>query len=226
MVVKMDNELKTIREIVKRNKIRFPLQPFEIDLLLECDLQRLGQFERSGIITLIEIYILPIFKNAKDVYLINKDLFIKVLRRSFISPIFIWMEKYGLDIFIKSNGDIYIAPIENNHIDSEQNYQMKEKKDDSLNEEEINLKSIVDKYENEIKAMNNQLSIAHNTVKKLKLRSRLKLSDLTDSEIQSLADRTRKRNGKINYAEMGRKLGVDPHTVKREIKRRKISWVE
>jgi len=46
---------------------------------------------------------------------------------------------------------------------------------------------------------------------------RFKLNQYSDDDIQEIADSTRKKNGKINYTQMGRKLGVDADTVKRYI---------
>jgi hypothetical protein len=63
-------------------------------------------------------------------------------------------------------------------------------------------------------------------VKKLTLRTKFKLSTLSDDEIQHIVDDTRKRNGKINYANTGRHFGVDAKTVKDEIIRRNMTWLE
>ena len=62
-----------------------------------------------------------------------------------------------------------------------------------------------------------QLKSAKRKITRLLARGRFKLGNYSDKEIQDFADTTRKKNGKINYTQMGRKLGVDADTVKRYI---------
>ena len=51
------------------------------------------------------------------------------------------------------------------------------------------------------------------------------MGNLADSEIEMIADKNRKRNGKINYSAMGRVLGVSHETVRREIEKRNLTYL-
>jgi hypothetical protein len=54
-------------------------------------------------------------------------------------------------------------------------------------------------------------------IAKLRKGKRLKLGEISDSELEEIADNTRKRNGKINYTAMGKVLGCDADTVKQQV---------
>tara|TARA_Y100000310_G_scaffold211210_1_gene211951 strand:+ start:177 stop:605 length:429 start_codon:yes stop_codon:yes gene_type:complete len=91
--------------------------------------------------------------------------------------------------------------------------------DDILEEISEKLEKLIEK-----KPVNPEHAIAVKQLKKLKAevtisraKERFKLNQYSDKAIQDIADSTRKKNGKINYTQMGRKLGVDADTVKRYI---------
>ena len=80
--------------------------------------------------------------------------------------------------------------------------------------------------EKENQSLNNIISIQNNKIKKFKKRDKFKLGNLTNTQIETIADDCRKMNGTINYAKMGRKVGRDPNTIKNEIERRGLSYLK
>lgn len=85
--------------------------------------------------------------------------------------------------------------------------------------------NIISMLEKENEALNNTIYIAHNKIKKLSLRTKFKLSNLNNEEIESMVDKNRKKNGDINFAAVGRNFGLDPKTVKSEVDRRKLHYL-
>ena len=77
----------------------------------------------------------------------------------------------------------------------------------------------------EIETLNNELSASHKIIKKLKRRTRYKLGDLEDANIEAIIDKTRKKNGVINYTKAGKQLGVSRETLKREIEKRNLTYL-
>ncbi len=84
---------------------------------------------------------------------------------------------------------------------------------------------VVDAKKDELEMTSRQLEVAQNIVKKLRRRTRFKLADMTDSDLENIADDTRMKNGKINYTKMGNFLGVSRETVRREITKRKLTYL-
>ena len=84
---------------------------------------------------------------------------------------------------------------------------------------------IVDAEKDDLEMTSRQLVVAQNIVKKLRRRTRFKLADMTDSDLENIADDTRMKNGKINYTKMGNFLGVSRETVRREITKRKLTYL-
>jgi len=80
--------------------------------------------------------------------------------------------------------------------------------------------------EKENKTLNYEAEVRNEMIKKLKKRTKYKLGDLKDSQIESIADETRKKNGTINYTKAGNRLGVSRDTFKREIEKRKLSYLK
>ena len=80
--------------------------------------------------------------------------------------------------------------------------------------------------EKENKTLNHEAEVRNEMIKKLKKRTKYKLGDLKDSQIESIADETRKKNGTINYTKAGNRLGVSRDTFKREIEKRKLSYLK
>lgn len=80
--------------------------------------------------------------------------------------------------------------------------------------------------EKENKTLNHEAEVRNEMIKKLKKRTKYKLGDLKDSQIESIADETRKKNGNINYTKAGERLGVSRDTFKREIEKRKLSYLK
>ena len=62
-----------------------------------------------------------------------------------------------------------------------------------------------------------QLKAAKGKLVRLQKRARFKLSDYSDKDLEKIADKTRKKNGKINYTAMAKVLACNPDTVKRQI---------
>lgn len=88
--------------------------------------------------------------------------------------------------------------------------------------------------QDEIDQQKNEAIVRTRTIKKLinknkvislQLRNikKYKRGDLTDEEIEQIADDTRKKNGKINYTAMGRVLGVTKDTVRKLINDRDLT---
>jgi len=65
-----------------------------------------------------------------------------------------------------------------------------------------------------------EVELLHNTIKKLSRKNRFSLGTMTNSQLSELAYESRKKNGKINYAAIGRELGRHPTTIINEFKRR------
>ena len=80
--------------------------------------------------------------------------------------------------------------------------------------------------EKENKFLNRELEARNKLIKKYKKRTKYKLGDLKDSQIESIADETRKKNGNINYTKAGERLGVSRDTFKRVIEKRKLSYLK
>ena len=105
----------------------------------------------------------------------------------------------------------------------------------------VRLQDIVDHYKNEtpgdqaedplnalgkeIKILNNERAVQNKIIKKLKRRTRYKLGDLEDAHIEIIVDKTRKKNGVINYTKAGKELGVSRETLKREIEKRNLTYL-
>ncbi len=77
----------------------------------------------------------------------------------------------------------------------------------------------------ENKILNRELEARNKLIQKLKKRTKYKLGDLKDTQIESIVDETRKKNGTINYTKAGERLGVSRDTVRREIKNRKLVYL-
>ena len=80
--------------------------------------------------------------------------------------------------------------------------------------------------EKENKTLNRELEARNKVIKKLKKRTKYKLGELKDSQIESIADETRKKNGTINYTKAGNRLGVSRDTVRREIEKRNLLYLK
>jgi hypothetical protein len=61
-----------------------------------------------------------------------------------------------------------------------------------------------------------------NEVKALRKKERLKLGNISNNELEQIADQTRKKNGKINYTQMGKRLGVSKDTIRSTIQLRNL----
>ena len=61
-----------------------------------------------------------------------------------------------------------------------------------------------------------------NKVKALRKKERLKLGNISNNELEQIADQTRKKNGKINYTQMGKRLGVSKDTIRSTIQLRNL----
>ena len=81
------------------------------------------------------------------------------------------------------------------------------------------------KLEKDNESLNRELENSHKIIKSLRKRGKYKIGGLTDAEIEKISDQTRMQNGKINYTSMGKKLGVSRETVKREIIKRKLTYL-
>jgi|GEM_PF-5937663 len=82
----------------------------------------------------------------------------------------------------------------------------------------------LEKENKELKYLNR---VAINKVKRLSAKkNRFSLSSLSDKDLELIVDRCRKINKKINYAKVGRELGRNAKTVKSEIHRRNMGWLE
>ena len=92
--------------------------------------------------------------------------------------------------------------------------------------ENIELKRKIEFLNKEMEEDKNLLKVYTNKIKTLKKKTNFKLGSLSNEEIEKLADECRKKNGKLNYTEMGRRLGRDPKTVKSEIERRNLSYLK
>ena len=69
---------------------------------------------------------------------------------------------------------------------------------------------------NDYDGLNKQFSIASDKIKKTnKIRyAKLDYSRFTQGTVNNYANESRKRNGKLNFTEIGKKLGVSDHTAK------------
>lgn len=61
--------------------------------------------------------------------------------------------------------------------------------------------------------VNNELRIAHKTILDLKKKIKFK-NGITSSQLEKIANSTRKKNGTLNYSAIGKHLGVSHHTAK------------
>ena len=80
--------------------------------------------------------------------------------------------------------------------------------------------------EKENKILNRELEARNKIIKKFKKRTKFKLGDLKDPQIESIVDETRKKNGTINYTKAGNRLGVSRDTVRREIEKRNLLYLK
>ena len=87
------------------------------------------------------------------------------------------------------------------------------------------LNSDLSDLKKENKYLNNTLRVVNKKIKILTKKTKFKLGSLTNDQLEQIADSSRKKNGKLNYADMGRKTGHDPKTVKNEIDRRRMSYL-
>ena len=88
------------------------------------------------------------------------------------------------------------------------------------------LNSDLSDLKKENKYLNNTLRVMNKKIKILTKKTKFKLGSLTNDQLEQIADSSRKKNGKLNYADMGRKTGHDPKTVKNEIDRRRMSYLK
>ena len=96
---------------------------------------------------------------------------------------------------------------------------------DSLGKPELKDKEKIEQIEKTHAGLNNIIRIQNNKIKRLIKRTHFKLGDLSDQNLENIADETRKRNGKINYSAMGRKLGISRETIRREINKRSLTYL-
>ena len=77
-----------------------------------------------------------------------------------------------------------------------------------------------------------ELSTAHNIIVKqrkqirtLKLSTSLARGELSDKDIEQIAEKTRFKNGKLNYTALGKSLGITRQTAKKMIIDRKLTYL-
>jgi len=75
------------------------------------------------------------------------------------------------------------------------------------------LKNELEEWKKQNSELNRELTSAHTLIKKQK--RKLKLPDISEKELREIVDSCRMKNKKINYSEVGRRLGVTHHTAKR-----------
>ena len=69
---------------------------------------------------------------------------------------------------------------------------------------------------------NRELAIAHDKIKLLKKKTSTRYQPISEEKLKELIDKTRKKNGKHNYAAIGRELGIDNETAKRLVLQREL----
>lgn len=75
--------------------------------------------------------------------------------------------------------------------------------------------------ERENQLLNNQLNVATEKIKALTKKGRMK--EISPILLQQIADKTRKRNGKLNYLKIGKELGISYKTAQVRCKEFKIN---
>ena len=96
---------------------------------------------------------------------------------------------------------------------------------DSLDNPDLKDKEKIEQLERDKAGLNNILRISQNKIKTLRKRDNFRLGNLSDTDLELIADRNRKINGKINYSAIGRELGCSHETVRREINKRDLAYL-
>jgi hypothetical protein len=127
-----------------------------------------------------------------------------------------WIERYS-DWFLKNGYEIPKKDhlgMENGAVESHLNDKQKK----GLVTELEALQKKVDRLESENENLNVDIRIRQEKYLQLKKRDRLKEWKITKDQLREIINQTRKKNGKQNFAKIGRELGCDNETAKKRVR--------